>query len=113
MKKLAILLSFLIFVSGCLHFLTPEDIIKNPDRVAKECNKVEGEDRTNCFNTFAKEVSIISHDTSITICNNLDKGYDQNKCLFNVFSNLEGKDMLEEGIEVCEHIEKRRILRIL
>lgn len=110
MKKLFLLIFLLIFVNGCYH-LTPKSIIKNPESVIKECEKIEDvEMRTECFNKYAKDVSMISKDTSISICNNLASGYHKNKCLFNVFSTLEGNGKLDDGIEVCKHIEKEGFL---
>ena len=110
MKKLFLIIIFLIFLSGCYH-LTFKSIIKNPERVVKECNKFENlEVMRGCLMKFAKDVSLISKEASIEICNNLESGYGRNKCLFGIFSNLEANGRLEEGIEVCKYIEKEGFL---
>lgn len=110
MKRVFLLMLLLIFVSGCFH-LSTKNIIKNPDRVVKECNKLgTADERNGCYMKFAKDVSLISEDTSIIICNNLDPGLDRNRCFFGVFSNLEGNGKLDDGIEVCKHIEKEGFL---
>ena len=100
----------LIFISGCFQ-PSLRSIVKNPDKAVKECNKYENvEEMRGCLMKFAKDVSLISKETSITICNNLENGYGRNKCLFGVFSNLERNDRLEEGIVVCKQIEKEGFL---
>ena len=110
MNKLFLLAVLLIFVSGCFQ-PSLRSIVKNPDKAVKECNKYQTDDEINgCFMRFAKDVSLISKDTSITICDNLEPGYGKNKCLFGVFSNLEASGRLDEGIEVCKHIEKEGFL---
>ena len=111
MKRLFLLfLIFLIFVSGCFQ-PSLRSIVKNPDRAINECNKYEDVEETKgCLMKFAKDVSLISKETSIIICNNLESGYGKNKCLFGVFSNLEASGRLDEGIEVCKHIEKEGFL---
>ena len=110
MKRLYLLLVFLIFVSGCFQ-PSLRSIVKNPDKAVKECNKYENvEEMGGCLMKFAKDVSLISKETSVTICNNLENGYSRNKCLFGVFSTLERNGRLEEGIEVCKKIEKEGFL---
>ena len=110
MKKLYFLLIFLIFISGCFQ-PSLKSIVKNPEKAVKECNKYEDVDESRgCLMKFAKDVSLISKETSITICNNLENGYSRNKCLFGVFSNLEGNGRLEDGIKVCKEIDKEGFL---
>ena len=110
MKKLFFLLVFLIFISGCFQ-PSLRSVVKNPDKVVKECNKYPAADEVSgCFMKFAKDVSLISKETSIIICNNLESGYGRNKCLFEVFSNLEANGRLDEGIEVCKEIGKEGFL---
>ena len=110
MKKLFFVILLLIFVSGCFQ-PSLMGIVKNPDKAVKECSKYEDVDEMRgCLMKFAKDVSLISKEASISICNNLETGYGRNKCLFGVFSNLEGNGRLEEGIEVCRKIEKEGFL---
>ena len=106
MNKLFLLAVLLIFVSGCFQ-PSLRSVVKNPDKVVKECNKYQTDDEVKgCFMKFAKDVSLISKETSIIICNNLESGYGKNKCLFVVFSNLEANGRLDDGIEVCKKIDK-------
>jgi len=110
MKKLFLLLIILIFISGCFQ-PSIKSIVKNPDKAVKECNKYKtDEEIKGCFMKFAKDASLISKETSVKICNNLELGYERNKCLFGVFRNLESNDRLEDGIEVCKEIDKEGFL---
>jgi len=110
MKKLFLLLFLLIFISGCFQ-PSIRNIINNPDKAVKECNKYKtDEEIKGCFVKYAKDTSLISKETSIIICNNLKPGYEKNKCLFDVFTTLESNDRLDEGIEVCKEIDKKGFL---
>lgn len=110
MTKLIFLLILLVLINGCSH-LSLNKIIKNPEKVVKDCDKFESaEEKNGCFMKFAKDISLVSSDTSVIVCDNLDSVLDKNRCLFGVFSTLEESGKLEDGIGVCKHIEKEGFL---
>ncbi len=103
MRIKSLFLIFLIFVSGCA--LTPERIVKNPDKVIEECSKVENQENEVCITKYATEVSLLSKDTGVNLCNKIASNSLKNKCLFEIFSIYEKSGKLEEGIKVCKSID--------
>ena len=103
MRIKSLLLIFLIFISGCA--LTPERIVKNPDKIIEICSKIENQENDACITKYASEVSLLSKETGINLCNKIASNSLKNKCLFKIFSVYEKSGRLEEGIEVCKNID--------
>lgn len=103
MKIKSLLLIFLIFISGCA--LTPERIVKNPEKVIEECSKIENQENEICITKYATEVSLLSKDTGVDLCQKIASNSLKNKCLFEIFSIYEKSGRLEEAIEVCKNID--------
>lgn len=105
MKLRIILLVLIIFLSGCA--LTPEKIVNNPAKVVEKCDKFEDlSERNNCLSGYAKSISLISGKTGVGLCTNLEPGFPRNKCIFDIFVELEKADKIDEAISVCKDIDK-------
>ena len=105
MKKPLMPLILIIFLSGCA--LTPEKIVKNPQKAIENCNKIENMDERNeCFSSIALNAGILSKGTGVMLCTQIESNYQRNKCLFDMFTELEKNNRIEEAIDVCKQINK-------
>lgn len=100
----------IVFVSGCSK-LTPEDIVADPEKFIEKCNKMEeASDREGCLNNYAKIVSLTSERTGVRLCTNLESGFPRNKCIFEVYRELETAGRVDEAVNVCKDIDKEGFL---
>ena len=103
MLKILIFSLFFLFILGCK--LTTEKIIADPSLVERDCNKIKDiESKNSCFFNYAEMLASIDSSVSLEICEK--DGVNRNKCIFNVFLNLEKNGKIEEAIKVCKTIEK-------